>query len=602
MKLVTSAQMRTLEERSVEAGVGLDQLMDSAGLNVAQEVWMQLGHLEDRRIVVLVGPGNNGGDGLVAARHLAEWGSAVRCYALRARDDEQWQRTLDANVPCGTVADDDNFEALDALLGGAEVIIDALLGTGLSSAEKERPIEGDLAEILTRLGTARQRTIKPKLIAVDVPTGLDADSGRADPLTVAPDETVTFQYPKVGLYTQPGAALAGDVQTVEIGIPAGLDTDMRIELVERRDAKKLLPERRADAHKGSFGKVLVIAGSPSYPGAAILAASAAYKSGAGLVALATGRSLIPALVSAMPEVIYHPLPDDDGALGEAAAQALREVLPSYDVVVIGCGLGTAAPTQSFVRSVLRDDGLDGRRAVVVDADALNALNSEPGGSGDFWTQVKAPLVLTPHPGEMARLIDADSETVQARRLELALARAAEWGSQIVLKGANTIVADPDGRASVSAIANAALATAGSGDVLAGVIGGLLAQGCGVFEASTLGVYLHGNAGERAAKAVGSAGTTARDILQHVALAGRALSGEEPLGGDGGGGLGMGLGQGGGMGSGMGDISQLMGGDPSGDPGAGMGGPGFGDPGLGGPGLGGPGLGGPGPGGPGLPSQ
>ena len=193
MKLVTSAQMRTLEERAVEAGVDLEQLMENAGLNVAQEVWMQLGHVEERRIVVLVGPGNNGGDGLVAARHLAEWGAAVRCYALAARDDAQWEATVAANIPCGSVADDDGFEALDAVLEGAEVVIDALLGTG-----QGRAVEGDLAEILRRLAAARGRSVPPKLIAVDLPTGLDADSGRADPLTVAPNGTVTFQYPKVG--------------------------------------------------------------------------------------------------------------------------------------------------------------------------------------------------------------------------------------------------------------------------------------------------------------------------------------------------------------------------------------------------------------------
>ncbi len=557
MKLVTSAQMRTLEERSVEAGVSLQELMDSAGLNVAQEVWMQLGHLEDRRIVVLVGPGNNGGDGLVAARHLAEWGSAVRCYSLTARDDDQWQRTLDAEIPCGSVAADENFEALEALLGGAEVIIDALLGTGQS-----RPIEGDLAEVLRRLAAARQRTVKPKLIAVDLPTGIDADSGRVDPLTVAPDETVTFQYPKVGLYTQPGAALAGDIQTVEIGIPSGLDDDMRIELVERRDAKKLLPERSPDAHKGSFGKVLVIAGSANYPGAAILAASAAYKTGAGLVALATGRTLLPSLIAAMPEVIFHPLPDEDGALGAEAAQALQEVLPNYDAVVIGCGLGNAPATRAFVQSVLRDAGLAGRHGVVVDADGLNAIDD----SG-IWGEVAAPVVLTPHAGEMGRLVGSEAEAVQAGRLELTRARAAEWGCQVVLKGANTIVAAPDGRASVSAIASAALATAGSGDVLAGAIGGLIAQGVDPFEAATLGVYLHGNSGERAAKAVGSAGTTARDILQHLALSGRALSGEEPLGSDGGG-MGALGGIGGGQGGGM-DLGAMMGaGDMGGDPGGG----------------------------------
>ena len=577
MKLVTSAQMRTLEERAVEAGVDLDQLMENAGLNVAQEVWMQLGHVEDRRIVVLVGPGNNGGDGLVAARHLAEWGAAVRCYALAPRDDAQWQATLAAEIPCGSVADDDGFEALEAVLAGAEVVIDALLGTGQS-----RAIEGDLAEVLTRLGAARSRSVPPKLIAVDLPTGLDADSGRADPLTVAPNETVTFQYPKVGLYTQPGAALAGDVQTVEIGIPSGLDEDMQIELIERRDAKRLLPPRGADAHKGSFGRVLVVAGSARYPGAAVLAASAAYRVGAGLVALATPRSLIPALVAAMPEVVYVPLPDDasPGTPDDSALDELTSVLGDYEAVVVGPGLGQAEATQELVRGLVRSPELAGRSGIVIDADGLNALAADTP-----FGEVTAPLVLTPHPGEMARLVGSDTlidvGEVQGNRLGLAQDRAAAWGATLVLKGANTIVAEQDGRASVSAIANAALATAGSGDVLAGAIGGLLAQGMSTFDASRLAVYLHGNGGERAARARGSAGTTASDVLEYLALAGRSLAGEEPAGGDGGGNLPFGLGAGGGdasaMGGGMGDMSQVLGGGGMPKPGAGRGGAGLSNP-------------------------
>ncbi len=574
MKLVTSAQMRVLEERAVEAGVGLDELMANAGLNVAQEAWMQLGHLEERRIVVLVGPGNNGGDGLVAARHLAEWGAAVRCYALTARDDAQWQTTLEAGIPCGSVAEDDGFEALESLLQGAELIIDALLGTG-----RARPIGGDLAEVMRRLAAARERGMKPKLIAVDVPTGVDGDSGAADPLTVAPDETVTFQYPKVGLYTQPGAGLSGDVQTVEIGIPPGLDEGMAIERVERRDAKRLLPRRPADAHKGSFGKVLVIAGSARYPGAAILAASAAYKVGAGLVALATAESLIPSLVAAMPEVTFHPLPEHDGPgiLGSDAADALRASLADYDAVVIGCGLGQAAATATFVRSIVQDERMASTRGLVIDADGLNALSGEA-----VWGEIGTPFVLTPHPGEMARLIETESDAVQADRLGVALGRAAAWNGHVVLKGANTIVAAPDGRASVSAIANAALATAGSGDVLAGAIGGLLAQGLDPFEAATLGVYLHGSAGERAARSVGTAGTTARDILEHVSLAGRSLAGEEPVGAGSSGGLMGGLGGGGMSGGGGMDLGQAMGaGGPPG-PESGLWGGGGGLPGLPGP--------------------
>ena len=277
MKLVTAAQMRALEQAAVDAGGSLEALMEAAGLAVAQEAWMQLGQLEGRRIAVLVGPGNNGGDGLVAARRLADWGAQVRCYALAPRDDAQWTQTVEAGIPCGSVADDDaDLEALRALLNSAELIVDALLGAGRS-----RPIEGALARMLEALAAARSQRAAPRLIAVDLPTGVDPDSGLADPLTVAPDETVTFAYPKVGLYTQPGAALAGDVQTVDIGIPAELAGDLTVELVERRDAKALLPERPARSHKGTFGRVLVVAGSAAYPGAAILAASAAYRAGPG---------------------------------------------------------------------------------------------------------------------------------------------------------------------------------------------------------------------------------------------------------------------------------------------------------------------------------
>ncbi|MYD74589.1 MAG: NAD(P)H-hydrate epimerase, partial [Chloroflexi bacterium] len=243
MKLLTSAEMRELESRAEAAGVSTDTLMENAGLAVAQEIWMQLGSLEDRRIAVLVGPGNNGGDGLVAARHLFEWGAQVRVYALRERSDSQWTQTVELGVPCGTVSEDEDFEALEALLSGAEAIVDALLGTGSS-----RPIEGDLAGIMQRLAAIRSRTVKPKLVAVDLPSGLDADSGRLDPLSVAADETVTFHAPKVGLYMQPGAAAAGSVQQVEIGIPAGLDDDLQTEVLERRAAKALLPDRPADGH------------------------------------------------------------------------------------------------------------------------------------------------------------------------------------------------------------------------------------------------------------------------------------------------------------------------------------------------------------------
>ncbi len=539
MKLVTAAQMRALEEATVAAGGSLDELMAAAGLAVAQEAWMQLGQLEDRRIAVLVGPGANGGDGLVAARHLADWGAQVRCYALAPRDDPQWAQTVEAGIPCGSTADDDaGLEALRALVDSAELIIDALLGAGTS-----RPIEGTLAGMMEALAAARAQRSAPRLIAVDLPTGVDPDSGLADPLTVAPDETVTFAYPKVGLYTQPGAALSGDVQTVDIGIPRALAAGLTVELVERRDAQALLPERPAQSHKGTFGRVLALAGSAAYPGAAILAASAAYRAGAGLVTLAAPASLIPALAGAMPEVTYLPLAGEGGAAGPGDLGPIEAALARCDALLVGPGLGQAEGTVSLVRALLRSPAPAGLRGVVVDADGLNAL------AGSDWSAgPPANMVVTPHPGEMATLTGRDAAAVQGARLAIAQESAAAWGATVVLKGANTVVASPDGQTRVSAIAHSALATAGTGDVLAGALAGLLAQGLPPLDAATLAVYLHGAAGERAARSMGSAGATAGDVLRELPLAGRSLAGEEPIearaGGMGGlGALGMGAGAG-----------------------------------------------------------
>ena len=519
MKLLTSAEMRDLEQRAAAAGASTDELMEQAGLAVAQEVWMQLGSLEDRRIVALVGPGANGGDALVAARHLAEWGAQVRCYALLPRDDDRWRAALDAGAVGGDVSEDDEFEALDALMQGAETIIDGLLGTGRS-----RAIEGDLAQIMQRLAAARARTVPPKLIAVDLPSGVDADSGRADPLAVAADETVTFHAPKVGLYLQPGAAFAGSVQTVEIGIPAGLDDHLGTELLERRAAKALLPLRAADAHKGTHGTLLIVAGSARYPGAAILAANGAYRAGAGLVIIAAPASIYPAMIAAAPEATWLPLPDDEhpGAIGPAALPLLREAIGSANALAIGCGLGLHEATSELVHQLLADAALAHLPGVVVDADALNHLAAGPG-----WTAA-APPTFTPHPGEMARLTDRSNDAVQSARLDLTRDSAAEWRATVVLKGANTVIAAPDGRARVSEIAQPALATAGTGDVLTGAIGALLAQKLPPYEAATLAVYLHADAGNRAARTRGTIGVTASDIAEHLALASRSLAGEEPI--------------------------------------------------------------------------
>ena len=444
-------------------------------------------------------------------------------------------------VPCGTVAEDDGFEALEALLSGAEAVVDALLGTGSS-----RPIEGDLAAIMERLAAIRSRTVKPKLVAVDLPTGLDADSGRLDPLAVAADETVTFHAPKVGLYMQPGAAAAGSVQQVEIGIPAGLDEELQTEVLERRGAKALLPERPLDGHKGTFGRVLVIAGSARYPGAAVLAARGAYRAGAGLVTIATPQSIASQMVAAVPEATLLPLPEyDEGVIsGFAAWEVVRDELASVDAVVIGCGFGRHDHSGKFVREFLVSPEVGAVSGVVVDADGLNLLSADM----SSVARAVAPVVLTPHPGEMGTLTGMGTDDVQRQRLTLARDRAAEWNCHVVLKGANTVVATPDHRARVSEVAQPALATAGTGDVLSGAIGALIAQGLDPFDAATLGVYLHGDAGNRAARARGTIGVTAGDVAEQIAMASRSLAGEEPVETPSlGGGFGMGGGDVGGLG-------------------------------------------------------
>jgi len=505
VKLVTADQMRRIDQLSAEAGVGTDVLMENAGLAVAQESWMALGTLEGRRIVVLAGPGNNGGDGLVAARYLHEWGAAVQVYLLKPRseDDANYRRLLEGEVSVECAEDDGDFAKLDAALAEADLVVDALLGTGAA-----RPIGGRLAELLSRLARARSRPQPPTLLAVDVPSGLNSDTGAVDPMTVAADHTVTLGCSKVGLHTHPGVRYAGRVQVVEIGIPPELTDDLPYELMTASGVRALLPERPPDANKGTFGRVLVVAGSENYVGAAHLAAAGAHRVGAGLVTLACPRSLHPVIASGLTEATYLPLPEEEGGLAREAADHVLRAVKGYQVLLLGCGLGQRGATQSFVRGVLFSLPDDPPPTVVVDADGLNALARTPG----WWRELKAPAIVTPHPGEMSRLSGRPAAAIQADRLGCAVEYAREWEKTVVLKGAHTVVASPDGRASLSPFANPALASGGTGDVLAGAVAGFLAQGLSPFQAAVCGVYVHAAAGNEARREMGDAGPVAGDLL------------------------------------------------------------------------------------------
>ncbi|MDP2326789.1 MAG: NAD(P)H-hydrate epimerase, partial [Dehalococcoidia bacterium] len=273
-KLVTAAQMRALEQAAVDGGVTERELMANAGLAAAQEAWIILG-TEPRPVLILCGPGNNGGDGLVAALRLAEWGAPVHVYLLRPRpdDDPEWRAVTEAGLEHTIAENDPDLAALDSLLPRAALIIDALFGTGLRPAE--RPFDGATRAVLERLGTARAVRVPPQLVALDLPSGVDADTGFADPATVAADVTVTFGCAKLGLFTMPGRALAGRVEAVEIGLPAAAVSALPFEAITARDVRATIPRRPADGNKGTFGTAVIAAGSRRYPGAARLAAEAA---------------------------------------------------------------------------------------------------------------------------------------------------------------------------------------------------------------------------------------------------------------------------------------------------------------------------------------
>ena len=511
MKIVTAAQMREIEALSEESGVSTDSLMENAGLAVARVARRMVGSIVGAKVVVLIGPGNNGGDGLVTARHIQRWGARVTAYLCRDRDtdDPKLADAQHAGVRIVRASDDPRLAGLKTELGSAHLVVDAILGTG-----RARPISGVLEAILKSLSDVRAAKSDSCLLAVDLPTGLDCDTGEVDPACVAADVTVALGYPKRGHIGFPGASFTGRLEIADIGLPDGLDGDVRLGLMTSDYARSALPGRPADSHKGTFGRAMIVAGSRNFLGAAYLAAVAAGRVGAGLVTIAIPESLVSSIAPRAVEPTFLPLPESStGIVSSDAAGAILESLDGYSALLVGCGLGQAEETRSMVEELL----LSGAELppVAVDADGLNTLARIP----EWWERWPSSAVLTPHPGEMSRLTGG---SVGRPRIDSALEAAARWNKTVVLKGAHTVVANPDGTAMLSPFANPALATAGTGDVLAGTIVGLLAQRATLEDAAQLGVYLHALAGERVCGELGDTGVLASDLLPALPRAIRDL--------------------------------------------------------------------------------
>jgi hydroxyethylthiazole kinase-like uncharacterized protein yjeF len=542
MKIATTQEMRGIEKEADSQGLTYATMMENAGRSVAQEIEGRLG-ARGRSVLVLAGPGNNGGDGLVAARYLHEAGADVQLYLWNRKleDDENFRLTQERDIPFTVAKKDAKLRELAKHLSSAEIVVDALLGTGVSL-----PLRGLVTEILNVLQEVRRQSSGEslRLVAVDVPTGLDCDTGAVDPATVPADLTITLALPKKGFYAFPGADYLGELIVCDIGIPASLTCELTLELADQSLVRTLLPSRPRNANKGTFGKALIVAGSPNYAGAAYMASAAATRVGAGLVTLCVAQSLHPIMASKLTEVTYVLLPHDLGALVPEGIRLIEERLPEYNALLVGPGLGMEDSTVEFVHLLLgwqtgrrrRQIGFVGAEgalgtqeeesrsypSVVIDADGLNALALLT----DWWESLALRAILTPHPGEMSRLMDCSIEEIQSDRLAAARTAAERWQQTVVLKGAYSVVAAPDGRAVVCPFANPALATAGTGDVLSGSLVGLLAQGLSPFEAAVAGVYLHGTAGEMVAARLGDAGVVASDLLPLLPLAIKKTQGDQ----------------------------------------------------------------------------
>jgi NAD(P)H-hydrate epimerase len=528
--------MQAAEKAADAAGLTYDQMMENAGHAVAKGVEAQF-DLAGVRVLVLVGPGNNGGDGLVVARYLAQMGGIVSVYVWKRKTegDKNWT-LLEATAVEQIVSNEKNSQArLEHLLGNSGIIIDALLGTGVS-----RPIEGSLAELLDKTkaavdaSRARQTTglvdpayptsppddFGPVVVALDVPSGLNSDTGEVDSHTLPADLTVSLAAVKCGHILMPGPTVVGQLIVGDIGIgPEHYPDEMSpVEMATAMKVAQMLPPRPVGAHKGTFGTALLVAGSLNYTGAVILAGQAATRSGTGLVTVAPPRTIHPIVASRLTDATYLPLADEDGALSPAAASMLREhaATAKAKALLVGPGLGQAESTAEFLLELLQVT--DELPSLILDADALNLLARQ-----DKWWQLLPPhCILTPHPGEMSRLTGRTVQEVEAHRLEIAPEMAAKWNQVVLLKGAHTVIASPEGRTMVLPFANPALAKAGSGDVLAGTIVGLLAQGLSPFEAAVSGGYMHGLTGEIARDNLGVSAVTAGDLVGFLPMAFRVV--------------------------------------------------------------------------------
>lgn len=506
MKLITADEMKEIDRRaSSEYMIPSIILMENAGLRTTEKIVELLGGVEGRHIVILVGRGNNGGDGLVIARHLLNAGAHVIVFMCA----EAKQLSADAAI---------NYEILTRIGGSiyplqhesdlqrfimallkADMVVDALYGIGF---------KGSLGEFETKLANFVNQS-QSLVLAVDIPSGLEADSGRVNGVAFKADHTVTFALPKQGMILGKDREYAGQLTVVDISIPGALlkDERMKLQIITEEMVSPHFKPRARETHKGSYGHALVIGGSNGMSGAAVMTSWAALRCGAGLVTLALPDKIMSA-AGLVPEIMSRGLPSTpEGTIAAEARPIIENLLGIASVCAIGPGMSRYEESNAVVRTVLEKAGIP----LLIDADGINALQ----GDADLIKDRQVPIVITPHPGEMARLTGMSAEEIQSQRIETSRYYAGQWGVTIVLKGHNTVVAHPCGQVFVNLNGNPGMATAGSGDVLSGIIAGLIAQGLKPTDAAVAGVFLHGRAGDLASLHRGQRPLVATDLIDRM---------------------------------------------------------------------------------------
>jgi NAD(P)H-hydrate epimerase len=531
MKLVTVSQMQAIEKEADASGLTYDQMMENAGQGLADVVLDLFIDEIEPEVVALVGPGNNGGDTLIALTALVAEGWKAKAYLVKRKKDDLVKRFTDAGGE--VITGKDGFDQLAESIEVADVLLDGVLGTGI-----QLPLKKDVAELLSEVNDILDSLDEaPLVIAVDCPSGVDCDSGEVAEETIPADLTVTMEAVKQGLLKLPAFEYVGEIEVVDISLPDDLASVKAVttEVAEADSVAALLPERPLESHKGTFGTALIAAGSVNYTGAAVLAGEAAYRVGAGLVTLAVPAPLHGVLAGHFPEATWVLLPHETGRVSENAADVLAKNFENASALLLGPGFGTETTTKVFLEDLLagksaqkkasarigfvHDEGTKKQDEteskippMIVDADGLKLLAQIK----DWPGKLPTLSVLTPHPGEMSVLTGLSKEEIQENRQAIALKYAKEWGHVVVLKGAFTLIASPDGHMTMIPVASPALARAGTGDVLAGLIVGLRAQGLDAFGAAVAGAWIHAQAGLYAADDLGTtASVLAGDVLNSV---------------------------------------------------------------------------------------